>query len=433
MKFPRYFCIVAAFVALSALHAGAQAVTPQPSPTPSTPQSNTAQIVKAPVVALPIKNFKLLSSGTGWVSTGSQLLFTTDNGAHWKDISPPNPNQDGYSSVFFLDADTGWVLLSHDIQEGENPTPKSVENNEVLYVSATTNGGTTWTKEDLPTWEGQHGLNGGGIITFADKLHGWMSLAESRNRLFADNATLSTSDGGKTWIWANSGIQGEVKGILAVTDKDIWMVGRGRGEDGSQFGVSHDGGESFQAVVMPVPKEFSSFGYPEYTLPTFTDNLNGYEAVTYSDYGASKSVAVMYATKDGGRTWKQDRLLSNLAEEETVESTVAGSVWILPFAPPGQQLTLVKLLSGDKIAATAHKDNGDFNNCELSFLTVNDGWMNCSGSLSSTIDGGSSWANISPRAHNGVLTTDPITPVPAPKPIKTYPLKLANPKPGQPN
>ena len=188
------------------------------------------------------------------------------------------------------------------------------------------------------------------------------------------------------------------------------MIGHSGDDGGSQLAVSNDGGESFQTVTLTAPKEFTQFGFPEYSLPTFTDSLNGYEAVTYSDSDASKSVAVLFATQDGGRIWKQDRILSNLAEEETVKSTVAGSAWILPFAPRGQETTLVKLRPNDRIKAESHKNSGDFNNCDLSFFTQDEGWMNCSGNLSSTIDGGNSWMTIAPRVRNGVLTNDPVTP-----------------------
>jgi len=37
-------------------------------------------------------------------------------------------------------------------------------------------------------------------------------------------------------------------------------------------------------------------------------------------------------------------------------------------------------------AATNERGRDDFNNCDLSFLTPDEGWMNCSGNLSSTID-----------------------------------------------
>jgi photosystem II stability/assembly factor-like uncharacterized protein len=434
VKVTRFFAVLAAVTSLFALHAGAQGVAVHPQPAPagaSTPHQPTPeQIAKMPVTALPIKDFKLLSSGTGWASTGARLFFTTDNGAHWKDISPPNPNRDELASVFFNDADTGWVLVAHHIQGDENPTPDSPDNDQTFYVSATANGGTTWTSENLPVWKGQHGLTDNGIIVFADKLHGWISLDEARSMAFASSVPLSTSDGGRTWNWARSGVAGSIDGILAVTDKDIWMIGRSGEDGGSQLGMSHDGGESYQAVALPVPKEFAQFGYPEYSLPTFTDSLNGYEAVTYSDSEASKSVAVLFATQDGGRTWKQDRILTNLAESSvgsSIRSTVAGSTWIRSFAPHGSQPTLTKILPKSGTTDGANSPVNSYN-CDLSFLTPSEGWMNCSGNLTSTIDGGASWTTITPRARNGVLTTDPVTPMPATKPMSTLPPKLTDPK-----
>jgi photosystem II stability/assembly factor-like uncharacterized protein len=432
VKIPRYFSVLAAFGMLFALHAGAQGtpIHPQPAPAGASTvhQPTPEQIAKMPVRALLVNDFKLLSSTTGWASSGSQLLLTTDNGAHWKDISPPNPNYDGYASVFFHDADTGWVLFAHRSPDGEYPAPDSPDNEETFYVSATVNGGGSWKNANLPEPEhdpqGNPGLTGSGIISFADKNHGWLSL-DFGIMHFRGSLTLTTSDGGRTWNWAGNGIDGIIDGILDVTDKDIWMIGRSDEDDSSQLGVSHDGGKSYQTVTLPTPKGFSSFGYPEYALPVFTDSLNGYVAVTYSDSEASKSVAVLFATQDGGRTWKQDRILTNLAEEETVKSTVAGSAWILPFAPQGSQPTLLKLRLNDTATVTTHKGSGDFNNCELSLLTQDVGWMNCSEKLSSTIDGGNTWTSIAPRARNGVLTTDPVTPVKS-VPIQMRTIKQAS-------
>ena len=133
MNLPRYFFSVVAFALLACLYAGAQGVVvhPQPAPAGSSAPRQLApeQIAKMPVVALPIKDFKLLSSGTGWVSTGNRLLFTTDNGAHWKDISPPvpapaDPDGDRFSGVFFLDRSIGWLLYAtatDDITPDEEP------------------------------------------------------------------------------------------------------------------------------------------------------------------------------------------------------------------------------------------------------------------------------------------------------------------------
>jgi hypothetical protein len=63
------------------------------------------------------------------------------------------------------------------------------------------------------------------------------------------------------------------------------------------------------------------------------------------------------------------------------------------------------------------------NNCDLSFIRPDEGWMNCSGNVSSTIDGGATWTSITPHAHNGQLTIDPVTPVQR-IPIKTKTTKI---------
>lgn len=150
-------------------------------------------------------------------------------------------------------------------------------------------------------------------------------------------------------------------------------------------------------------------------MPVFEDALHGFEAVTYSGGNGDKSAEVLFTTEDGGRTWKPDRILSNLDESSVggyTFSTVAGSTWIHSFAPQGTKTTLVKLRANDRKKAEINKDGRDgFNNCALSFITADEGWMNCPGVLSSTIDGGASWTNIAPRTRNGVPTSDPVTPV----------------------
>ncbi len=386
-------------------HAGAQGTLVHPQPAPAgtfSPQQPTPeQIAKMPVRALPVKDFKLLSPGTGWVSTGNRLLFTTDNGAHWKDISPPSPNNDQYASVVFRDADTTWALFGSGADDCD------------FVVFSTIDGGTTWNDSPIkiplpdPARGGQE-LGGDANIAFADKLHGWLLFDYQTGSAFSSAGLFATSDGGRTWHESNEnpGFYGDIR---AYPNGDVWVVG-GAGGD-LELAVSHKGGNGFEDVSLPAPREFGSDREPSYTLPIFEDSLHGYEAATYQDFGEKKSSCVLFATEDGGRTWRKDRILSNLIAGEKVASTVAGSTWILPFAPTGSQPALVKLRPNQEKAAAIHNSSGDFNSCKLSFLTPNEGWMNCSGTLSSTIDGGASWTAITPRHRNGVLTSDPLTPV----------------------
>ncbi|MGA2217222.1 MAG: hypothetical protein ABSG51_04000 [Terracidiphilus sp.] len=407
--------ILALFTVLFAAKTEAQGVIvhSQPLPARPSPQPTPEQIAKMPVVALPIEEFKLLSAGTGWASTGDRLFLTKDNGAHWKDISPPSSNQDHYADVFFLDAATGWVLFSHPVQDGEHSESNASFSDWKLYLSFTVDGGSTWTAASLPEWHGERGLSDQGVIAFADKLHGWLSLGVDGNTVTAGSALLLTSDGGRSWHDtpdAKEGPEGRIRGILALTERDVWILGTPEGGP-AMLWATHDGGNSYQQIALPALKEIAPAEYPTYSLPTFTDGLHGYEAVSYSGGHGEKSTAVLYATLDGGRTWKPDRTLSNLAEQETVGSTVFCSTWILPFASQGSQPTLVKVHPNDKTEAPTHKSSGDFNNCEIEFVTAGEGWMNCPGSLSATIDGGNSWTTVAPRVRRGVLTSDAVTPL----------------------
>jgi photosystem II stability/assembly factor-like uncharacterized protein len=411
MRLARYFSVLAAFAMLCAVNAGAQTDV-QAAPTPQLQQLRATQIAKIPVAALPIRDFKLLSSNTGWATTGNQLLFTTDNGVHWKDISPPNPNHDSYADILFLDAKTGWVLLSHSGRL----------NICTFTVSLTVDGGITWTAGHLPEWHfardrGEETLADPpiGRIAFADKLHGWLCFGVDS----AGSPLFFTSDGGLTWE-PGGGIEGIAEAILPAVNEDVWVVSQ-YGDDSLLLfvfgGPVGSGGLSITPdQVFPAPKEMGAAARRRYELPIFLDGLNGYEVVNFRTSVGSSSAAVLYSSIDRTiyssidgtrRPWKQDRVLSNLVNGEVIHFTIADSVWILPFAPKGDKPVLVKLRSGDHLIAPQHEE-GDFARCSLSFLTEDKGWMNCAGGLSSTVDGGATWIPITPRARTGVLTSDPI-------------------------
>jgi len=137
---------------------------------------------------------------------------------------------------------------------------------------------------------------------FSDKLHGWVELGTIRSGVL-----FSTSDGGRTWQSPKSqpGIGSD---MVAPTDKDLWLAG---GRD-SKLVATHDGADTFQEVSLPVPLGIDPDDYPTYSLPVFTDSLNGYEGVMYTGGNGDKSAMALFTTTDGGHTWKPDRILSNL-------------------------------------------------------------------------------------------------------------------------
>src|SRR3989442_11814921 len=67
------------------------------------------------------ERMQLLTPNVGWVLGGDTLFWTTDNGDHWTNITPPaSVPVERIGDVFFLDSTTGWVVLSRWDQATDN-------------------------------------------------------------------------------------------------------------------------------------------------------------------------------------------------------------------------------------------------------------------------------------------------------------------------
>lgn len=367
--------------------------------------SKMTQASGSRVMAVPITDFKLLSSGTGWAIGGAGLLWTTDNGEHWKNITPELPG--GITDVDFLDAQRGWILYSVNLTNEENPD-HAPNNFSHLYLASTIDGGASWTTvSQLPKPDYSNYVTGTGGVVFFDDMHGWVEMGVDDKYAIL----YSTSDGGKTWRLRKGG-GGDSFAIVPTSAKDLWLVGDPYGE----LFVSHDAGNTVQQVSLPNPPSVSPDYSASYSPPVFKTNSRGYEVVNYRGPDGTQSMAALFSTMDGGRTWQPDRILSGLAEGETANSSIADSTWILPFLhDEGGPAELMKVLPGERVTAPAHSKS-DFNRCQSSFITADEGWVRCPGAygtstFTATTDGGATSKTIVPRVRNGVLTDDPIKPV----------------------
>jgi len=372
----------------------------------ASPSSRPHEITAVPVVAIPIRSFKLLSPTTGWASTGDRLLWTTDNGQHWKDISPSTPSLadtsvDRFSGTFFLNTQDGWTLyLTEAANKDHTPNPDWRPGIYHTYLAATVDGGTTWTTvSELPRPTPWQEVTGGGTLAFSDDLHGWVDLGVS-----GGGVLFATSDGGRTWRRPKGDPEVGVD-ILALTESTVFFAG---GPDHSLF-VSDDAADTVQEVSLTNPPGIPHDLFPLYSLPVFMNEHSGYEVVNYRGPLGSKSAAALFATRDGGHTWNPDRVLSNLDEGSRVESTVTEGTWIIPLASRGGQPSLVRLHPKEQPAAPVDEHSGKPGGCRPSFVNPDEGWLSCQGILFSTADSGTTWTVITPRARNGVLTDDPVT------------------------
>jgi hypothetical protein len=414
--------LIAILLAFAIATASAQN-SPTGSPTPPAPgKAQGADVLwygKAPpgwggvVTAM-----KQLAPGVGWALRGGRLYWTTDNGANWKDITPP---LEAIGGIFFLDAHTGWVTSA-----GKEPTSDDLP----LDIASTADAGATWSVTHITLSLKHYDIWGNGTpgshedlsryevspIAFVDRLHGWMGVQlEGLTMHSWANLLFVTSDGGKSWRPTSAHPILEDAELLLVSRDDGWMVGAQESPNDTLY-VTHDGAKTWKEVSLPAPKEILLLDQAGYDLPVFEDPKHGFIAVTYT-HGDVSSAAVLFATADGGRTWHPDRILRNLEGGtwgETVQSAVADSTWITAasFKDHGHP-KLNTLSRGTRVNANIYDAHqlgfdahqlGEWGTHLLSFVSPKQGWVIVGdGYLMSTTDGGATWTNITPGPKPHVI------------------------------
>lgn len=355
-----------------------------------------------------IESMKLLTPSTGWAATNQKLFWTNDGGSQWKDITPKlSHKRQAVSSVFFLDASTGWALLNcgddRDI----------VADAGCLEIASTLDAGQTWSVlhervavpvskeylEDRPFFSGQSWLE------FIDPQHGWeiLRIATGSGPPPAGEM-LRTVDGGKTWLGT--------KDLPApgrfhfLTSKDGWVTG----EDEGELFATHDAGDSWQKTSLPDPAGLGQHLGGSYGLPAFENERRGFVWVQYTtgpSEGPNQQVLPVFVSEDGGRSWRQDRTLPALP---TISSAgVIDSVLIAAHSEPKQELqgegqcmasrTALSLfrLGPDRVASSSVATVPSEGALEqISFISREQGWARITGRLFATQDAGRIWTDVTP-------------------------------------
>jgi photosystem II stability/assembly factor-like uncharacterized protein len=357
---------------------------------------------------------QLVAPGIGWtMGYGGRVLWTGDNGANWKDITPPLPEESVVSPPFFLDSRRGWAL----IVSGEAGVSSKLE------LAHTQDAGATWSVAPLGVPD--ESVFRGGNLAFADDLHGWLALQVGTSAGVNGQGMLYvTSDAGKTWhLPAVGGGNPAVGPIMLRSPLEGWLLDSG-GYAGLH--VTRDEAKTWQRIDLEPPQKTDQMRkyddnvnafwngferatlpgvkfspkrpdhdyYATYDLPTFRDANHGYLSVTYP------GLAVLFETKDDGITWRADRLVTGLPPHQSdarVESAVADSTWIIPQAHRNEMPTLSKLTSGAVVDGSAMRPPAESGILGTSFINAKEGWVFTSyGRLVATTDGGATWTDITP-------------------------------------
>ncbi len=270
---------------------------------------------------LTITDIHMIDATTGWaigslgIIVGNHVLYTTDGGSTWKDVTPPETEAEGdakAAAAFFQDAKTAWVTYGIN---GGTPVPTQP------VVWHTSDGGATWQASQPLDVTGLAEIYVPSNLQLVDGKDGWLLVHVGVGMMHDYVAIYRTNDSGTTWTRIidsdnDGGIQSCTKNFMLFTDANHgWLTGDCGGvKAGVLLFNTTDAGSSWQAITLPAPASIPGLYEVESSVacgsydPFFFSNDLGHLGVRCIDYTVTPNTYsyFIYTTQDGGSTWSSN-------------------------------------------------------------------------------------------------------------------------------
>jgi len=382
--------------------------------TPSVPPTETPFIPQPPTMTPPtlgpaiphlktgqridITYIHMISTTAGWGIGGQNqasdhVFRTRDGGTTWQDVTPPEPipqDQDDSKAAtgYYLDRNSAWII--YRLNQGF-PVP------DIAAVWRTNDGGASWQPTFLDTTFAGEGFYPSDMV-FVDGQHGWF-LIHMGGGMHHDYVSLyATDDGGVTWQalltpYNDGGIQSLDKTGMAFFDERTgWLtIGNLGVANYMPLFYTNDGGSTWQEINIPAPQaapDLFEGSICELHSPQVFSQTSAKFALNCKFFGgdSSETYYYLYATLDGGSTWRILPYPGGSLEFFDERTGLALGRSIYKTSDGGQTWTQVKQVNWD----------GQF-----SFVNENLGWAVAHNeneiALVKTTNGGVTWQEIEPR------------------------------------
>lgn len=345
---------------------------PTPSASVTSQPSTTRQMPAGTVSSL--QTIHMIDATTGWASTNTSLLRTTDGWRTWKDVTPHKATIVG--AGYFLSGEEAWISEASGLglQAGQKPA---------VIVSHTTNGGQTWQSATLSVTVPDGVLS----MSFSNDQDGWAE-AELGGATGNDLVELfRTTNGGKSWVAVSSNgfvsqdhipntfpYGGHATGITFINASTGWVVNTGK------VYITHDGGTTWRQQTLPTAPGQG------FALPIFFTAHDGFLPTS----------SQLFVTHDGGTTWKPGPLLPQSSGLVTFIDmqhgwlTVDNGTALYRTSDGGAHWVKISPAIAASITSVAR----------LNFVTTEIGWAlgytpeSANTLLFKTTDGGKSWTKV---------------------------------------
>lgn len=250
-----------------------------------------------------LRDIYFYDKGLGWAVGNIESIFTSTGGQVWSLVPVSDDDESVYRSVFFVDAENGWMVgdLASDTAKGQiaysgnggaYPIQQAVVDaplNAVFFTDRNTgwaagngglivytnDGGRTWETGDMGTTDSVYGL------FFTDKTKGWAVTA---------NGGIFHTNDGLNWVSDSSGVTTDLRAIQFTDSLHGFICGD---QNTILFGTAGPG-NTFQwtkSGVTDVPENLM------WKDISFVDPSTGWVIGKFRN---------IYKTVDGGITWEPE-------------------------------------------------------------------------------------------------------------------------------
>lgn len=251
---------------------------------------------KISTVSGEVKDIGFVSIKHGWLFTGDSLQITDDGGRTWHDETIPQASGITLEQAQFIDDNHGWVMGTGEgafIPDPKNPGSGQIPS--IMVFWSTTNGGKTWTRINVPTQIANNEFQGRCYFSFFSPEQGFLLMGTQPGTGIQGKSLYRTADGGRHWIKATSiGFSASepkhgLPGQGYISGLDFWNASVGwLSEERGPIYITTDGGKTWHPLLSLPPLRNMSDVH-------FLDSKHGY--AIYRN--------VLFATEDGGTTWRQ--------------------------------------------------------------------------------------------------------------------------------
>jgi photosystem II stability/assembly factor-like uncharacterized protein len=228
-------------------------------------------------------------------------------------------------------------------------------------------------------------------VAVPDASHAFVSLSLQQGLgLPGPGVLLASSDGGRTWSRRILPGSGQIEFATASRG---WLAG----VDGGVY-ATRDGGGTWRAVSVSAPPGFGSPA-PLAELPTFSDPTHAVLPVTFRR-GARTAVSFL-TTSNAGTTWQSAAVVTGRG---AAASAVVDATGRMALLDGGRRVVRITNGKPERTAATSGLPlaSPGFELESVSFASISTGWATVSTThgetLYRTVDGGVTWAPLSPPA-----------------------------------